>query len=112
MRAKSALGGKVPSPPLTPSTPADSSDAGVPKALDAPSYPYLKYSLPPLRPVPNGNKHQMHSDTSFAPKIEDANKENDANWNTGGTAANNNNDWSNTGPANDNSWNAGTGGGN
>lgn len=50
MRAKSALGGKVPSPPATPAPSTDSSEANAPVAVDAPKYGYLKYSLPPLRP--------------------------------------------------------------
>jgi hypothetical protein len=109
MRAKSALGGKVPSPPMTSSTPAGS-DAGAPRALDAPSYPYLKYSLPPLRPIPNSNQRRTPSEVSPAPKTEDAIKENDANWNSAGG---NSNDWNhNTGPTNVASWGAGGGSGN
>ncbi len=82
MRAKSALGGKVPSPPMIPSAPTEGSEAGVPKAVDAPSYPYLKYSLPPLRPMPNGNQRCVESDVTATPKAEEANKENNGSWNT------------------------------
>lgn len=108
MRAKSALGGRVPSPPMTPSTPAES-DTGVPKVVDAPSRPYLKYSLPPLRPIPNGNQSRAGGGVAAMPKVEDTNKENDGNWDPAGG---NSNDWNNNGPANEAAWGAGGGNGN
>jgi len=107
MRAKNALGGRVPSPPITPSAPVES-DAGVPKVVDAPSYPYLKYNLPTLRSMPNGNRHRTGG-IATTPKVEEANKENDGNWNTTGGNSNN---WNNNGPANDAAWAAGGGSGN
>jgi len=108
MRAKSALGGRVPSPPMTPSTPAES-DTGVPRAVDVPSRPYSKYNLPPLRPIPNGNQSRGGGGVATTPKAEDANKENEGNWNpTGG----NSNDWNNNGPSNEAAWGAGGGNGN
>lgn len=50
MRAKSALGGKVPSPPATPTLSADSNEPSAPVAVDAPKHNFLRYCLPPLRP--------------------------------------------------------------
>ena len=108
MRAKSALGGKVPSPVMTPST-AVESDTGIPKAVDAPNYPYLKYSLPPLRPVPNGKQNQGGSGGATMPTFDNANKENDANWNSTGDKSN---DWNNNGATNEGTWGVGGGNGN
>lgn len=113
MRAKGALGGKVPSPPATPSTPAAGSNSGVPVAVQAPSYPYLKYSLPPLRPMPNPGPRSTN-ESSSAVKNDESNKENkNPSWDTQQNSNNNNSTWeapANTTTSND-QWNVSGGSG-
>lgn len=77
IRAKGALGGKVPSPPPTPSTPASGSDVSLPVAVDAPKHNYLRYSLPPSRP--SILKKDVTPAASIArSKTSNENKENNA----------------------------------
>lgn len=113
MRAKSALGGKVPSPPATPVTAAGSED-GIPVAVPAPSYPYLKYSLPPLRPMTANTNRKAPDQAQTSQKSQS--KEKNASWgNTKSTAANNisGDAWgiTNTNTDNNQNWDSGGGGG-
>lgn len=96
MRAKSALGGKVPSPPSTP-VPTAGSDELVPVTVPAPSYPYLKYNLPPLRPMTANSNRKASDQTKSDQGLQ--NKENNARWDTTNNNATNNNSgdgWGNT----------------
>ena len=102
MRAKSALGGKVPSPPLVPSIPLAGSDMSLPVAVDAPSYSYLKYSLPPLRPSNVKSDRPSPAGSVSSGRQGSAGKENaqqgqqnSGNWNA---SVNNNNDWGTQAP--------------
>ena len=99
MRAKSALGGKVPSPPLVPSNPLANSDVSLPMAVDAPSYSYLKYSLPPLRPSNIKSDRPSPAGSVSSGRQGSAGKENgqqgqqyNSDWNAP-VNNNNNNDW-------------------
>lgn len=89
MRAKSALGGKVPSPPPTPAGSARGSEVNAPIAIDAPKYAYLKYSLPPLRPNLANSRKRPPSEAKSEQKQGQASsgKENNSGWDT----SNNNN---------------------
>lgn len=107
MRAKSLLGGRIPSPTKTISTPAEGSDISLPKAVDAPVYPYLKYNLPALRPSKSHKQQGPGSEATNAVKVDDSNKENETNWNTPNE---NSNDWNINGQTNQNTWGIGGGG--
>lgn len=113
IRAKGALGGKVPSPPATPSTPASGSEVSLPVAVDAPKYNYLKYSLPPSRP-------SILKKNSPAGSVASSNKENNAaqasqDWgattgggNNGGDSWGNQSQQSGGNGSNQDSWQAGS----
>lgn len=95
IRAKGALGGKVPSPPATPSTSAQGSETGAPVAIGAPKQSYLKYSLPPFRP------HNASDGKHISSRATSEQKAAETDWNapvnTNKNNVLNNVDWSATG---------------
>ncbi|KAK5070608.1 hypothetical protein LTR64_000281 [Lithohypha guttulata] len=99
LRAKGALGGRVPSPPLPPCMPASGSDTSLPVAIDAPKYNYLKYSLPPLRPSNFKHNSPSPAGSVAGSKGSNENKEND----TGTQNTNITGEWQ---ASNNDSWNA------
>lgn len=80
LRAKSALGGKVPSPPATPLSMVNDSEANARIAVDAPKRPYLKYTLPALRPNNTNSANKPLDAAKSEPKAGNAGKENKTDW--------------------------------
>lgn len=94
MRAKSALGGKVPSPPATPALSTDSSEAKVPVAVDAPKYSFLKYSLPPLRPnLVNSARKPSSTGSKDSGGWDNQNNNGGNSWDNNETNNTKGNDW-------------------
>lgn len=90
VRAKSALGGKVPSPPPKPVTSGDeiSSDHRLPVPVEPPNHQFLKYQMPPVR---------RHASVGTQSGTEGVNASNNNDSNTGYNSKNNDNSqqWTN-----------------